>query len=156
VDLTQPEIIQILRRRADLNQGTLGAKAFNTSFESGRTKIKNIELGKQIPTEDDLKNMARVLNVAPDDLRVRSAPAAPDTGRSRPPDAMLIHPKTLKHFPGLEPYIDMLNKAVMLEDMELIGYIAEKLSGIFASPAAEADITHRNTQTGRTGSERSV
>ena len=43
MELKQPEIIQILRRRCNLNQGALGAAAFDTSFESGRTKIKNIE-----------------------------------------------------------------------------------------------------------------
>jgi hypothetical protein len=47
-----------------MNQGSFGAKAFNTSFDSGRTKVKNIELGKQKPTRQDLENMARVLDVA--------------------------------------------------------------------------------------------
>ncbi len=69
MELTTPEIIQLLRRRAQMNQGDFGAKAFGTSYESGRTKIKNIELGKQVPTEMDLKKMARVLGVKPVELR---------------------------------------------------------------------------------------
>ena len=40
--LTQPEIIQILRKRAGLNQAELGSRAFDTTIDSGRTKIKNL------------------------------------------------------------------------------------------------------------------
>ncbi len=60
MELTTPEIIQLLRRRSQMNQGDFGAKSFGASYESGRTKIKNIELGKQVPTETDLKKMAVV------------------------------------------------------------------------------------------------
>ena len=41
IELTQGEMIQILRKRAGRNQGQLGAEAFNTTPDSGRTKIKN-------------------------------------------------------------------------------------------------------------------
>ncbi|MGD9097312.1 MAG: helix-turn-helix transcriptional regulator, partial [Desulfobacterales bacterium] len=68
MELKQPEIIQILRRRCNLNQGALGAAAFDTSYESGRTKIKNIELGRQAPTPDDLEKMAVVLGVPVSEL----------------------------------------------------------------------------------------
>ena len=46
-----------------MNQGTLGATAFDTSFESGRTKIKNIELGRQKATQRDIENLVRALNL---------------------------------------------------------------------------------------------
>ena len=78
MELMQPEIIQILRRRCNMNQGALGAAAFDTSLESGRTKIKNIELGRQIPTPSDLEKMAGVLGVpvaALDPARANSVPA---------------------------------------------------------------------------------
>ena len=132
MELTQPEIIQILRRRADMNQGTFGAKAFDTSFESGRTKIKNIELGKQIPSEDDLKKMARVLEVSPETLKPKEGPQKPARQISTAvKEGMVIHKKTLLLVPDLGAYLDMFNKAVMLEDNELIRHIAEKLSDIF-------------------------
>ena len=132
MELTQPEIIQILRRRADMNQGSLGAKAFDTSFESGRTKIKNIELGKQIPTEDDLKKMARVLGVSPETLKPKEGPQEPARQISTVvKEGMVIHKKTLLLVPDLGAYLDMFNKAVMLEDSELIRHIAGKLSDIF-------------------------
>ena len=60
MQLTQPEIIQILRKRANLNQAELGSRAFNTNMDSGRTKIKNIELGRQRPTEDGLRQICRM------------------------------------------------------------------------------------------------
>jgi len=133
--LRQPEIIQILRRRANMNQGVFGARAFNTSFESGRTKIKNIELGRQIPTKDDLKKMAKELNVAIDEL-------LPDSGQiSAKHDSeekgLHILPIVLDMFPGLGSYLEMLNKAAMLDDNDLIEYISEKVSGIFRKKPTE-------------------
>jgi hypothetical protein len=125
--LTQAEIIQILRRRAGMNQGDFGARAFSTSFESGRTKVKNIELGKQIPTETDLVNMAKVLktdtkNLKPDAFRQSGTVSK---------DATVVDVKVLRLFPGLATYLDMLNKAAILEDSELIEYIAGKIASLF-------------------------
>ena len=74
MNLSQAEIIQVLRRRTNLNQGDFGARAFKTSYESGRTKIKNIELGKQVPTAEDLRKMARVLDVGVTELMARGDP----------------------------------------------------------------------------------
>ncbi len=130
MELTTPEIIQLLRRRAQMNQGDFGAKAFGTSYESGRTKIKNIELGKQVPTEMDLKKMARVLGVKPVELRHQKNLTPPEKG-------MLIPQKTMDLFPGLEAYLDMLNKAVLLGDNDLIEYISEKISDLFHTGARE-------------------
>ena len=136
MELTQPEIIQLLRRRCNMNQGALGAAAFDTSFESGRTKIKNIELGRQMPTSDDLEKMARVLGVAAADL---------DPGRTRLPvqdeardKGVLIQRGVLERLPGADVYIEMLNKAARLEDQELIAHIADKLAGLFADLARES------------------
>ena len=138
MDLTQPEILQILRRRVDMNQGTFGAKAFNTSFESGRTKIKNIELGKQTPTDDDLKKMALVLGVSAEILKPQKSPSVRDKQKSRTAlEGIVISNKTLVLVPDLGPYMDMLNKAVTLEDRELIQHIAEKLSDIFSHISVE-------------------
>ena len=128
MDLKQPEIIQILRRRAEMNQGTLGSKAFDTSYESGRTKIKNIELGKQIPTQEDLKNMARVLGVSPIDLIPNAAHSEPLPLDSK--EGLVIQQETLDRIPGIGPYLDMLNKAVALDDSELMEYIGEKIAAI--------------------------
>ena len=139
MDLKQPEIIQILRRRAEMNQGTLGSKAFDTSYESGRTKIKNIELGKQVPTQEDLKNMARVLGVTPTDLIPNAEPNGPRSVNSQ--QGLFIHPETLDRFPGIGPYLDMLNKAVALDDSELMEYIGEKIASILQDLA-----NHQNEQ----------
>ncbi len=124
MELTTPEIIQLLRRRAQMNQGDFGAKAFGTSYESGRTKIKNIELGKQVSTEMDLKKMARVLGLKPVELRPQKNLTPPEKG-------MLVPQKTLDLFSGLEAYLDMLNKAVLLGDNDLIEYISDKISELF-------------------------
>ena len=128
MELKQHEIIQILRRRSEMNQGTLGSKAFNTSYESGRTKIKNIELGKQIPTRDDLEKMARVLGVLPTDLIPNTTAGKLQSSNSN--EGLVIHQKTIDRFPQLVPYLDMLNKAVALDDHELIEHIGEKIAGI--------------------------
>ena len=136
MELKQNEIIQLLRRRADMNQGTLGAKAFNASYESGRTKIKNIELGKQIPTQDDLEKLAAVLGVIPQDLNPGKKASA---SSSISKEGLVVHQKTLDRFPQLGPYLDMLNKAVALNDNELMEYISEKLAAIFSDDAGEKD-----------------
>ncbi len=134
MELSLPEMIQIYRRRAGMNQGTLGAAAFDTSFESGRTKIKNLELGRQKPTLRDLENMARVLKLPLSALAaytadgIRGQAAASSAG-------LTISERTTQRFPGLDAYLEMLNKAVFLEDEELIAYISEKLSRLFPASA---------------------
>jgi transcriptional regulator with XRE-family HTH domain len=137
MELKQNEIIQLLRRRVDMNQGTLGSKAFNASYESGRTKIKNIELGKQVPTQDDLEKLAAVLGVKPQDLN--PGKKAPASSSSISTEGLVVHQKTLDRFPQLRPYLDMLNKAVALDDSELMEYISEKLAAIFSDDAGEKD-----------------
>ncbi len=134
MDLTLPEIIQICRRRAGLNQGTLGAAAFDTSFESGRTKIKNIELGRQKPTSRDIENMARVLKMPVSALTTQSTVPVPDL--KNPSHAgIAVSKQTIDLFPGLDAYLEMLNKAVLLNDEELIDHIAGKLARLFAAPS---------------------
>ena len=134
MDLTLPEIIQIYRRRAGLNQGTLGAAAFDTSFESGRTKIKNIELGRQKPTPRDIENLARVLKLPVPALTSKtSLPLQSPTALPLP--GIAVSDQTINRFPGLDAYLEMLNKAVLLNDEELIDHIAGKLARLFAVPS---------------------
>ena len=137
MELKQHEIIQLLRRRADMNQGTLGSKAFSASYESGRTKIKNIELGKQVATQDDLEKLAAVLGVTPGDLHPSTT--APASHPSTSKEGLVVFQKTLDHFPQFGPYLDMLNKAVALDDRELMEYISEKLASIFTATAGDKD-----------------
>ena len=129
MNLTLPEKIQLLRKRMGLNQGQFGAKAFNMSVETGRTKIKNIELGKQKPTPEDLAQMATVLNVPASALRMVS----PNNEGSLPTSVqgLLVEPAVLDRFDQLEEYIEMLNRAVAIKDEELIEHIAGKLATIF-------------------------
>jgi transcriptional regulator with XRE-family HTH domain len=127
--LNQAEIIQILRKRSGMNQGQFGAKVFNTSFQTGRTKIKNIELGKQAPTVEDLESMAHVLN-----LPVSQLTAGELSGflsDSREPTHEASHP-VLACYPGLDVYLDLLNKAAALDDVELIDHIAAKISELLS------------------------
>ena len=137
MQLNQAEIIQVLRRRANMNQGDFGAKAFDTSYESGRTKVKNLELGKQKPPAEDIKKMARVLGISESEMR----PAEEDqsAGIATHISGSIIKPQTLNIFPGLAAYLDMLDKAVRIGDTELIGHIAEKVAGIFGSYQSEAN-----------------
>jgi transcriptional regulator with XRE-family HTH domain len=131
MQLTQPEIIQILRRRKGLNQAELGVRAFGLSPDSARTKIKNIELGRQLPSAGDSEKLARALDV---EIAVMAPPAAAtDTGAGSADNACHMTPETLQLFPGLADYVDMLNNAVRIGDQDLIGYIAGKLSGLFAT-----------------------
>jgi transcriptional regulator with XRE-family HTH domain len=131
MEMTQPEIIQVLRRRAGLNQGTFGAQSFNTSFESGRTKVKKIELGKQVPTYKDLKKMAAVLDVPVGALM----PETETETIKSPPVAkgVLLSQESLNLFPGLETYVEMLNNAAKLGDEELIVYISEKIAALLTT-----------------------
>lgn len=128
MQLTQQEIIQLLRRRRGLNQGQLGAKAFGTGMDAGRTKIKNIELGRQKPTKDDLNKLALALGVSIGDL----APGNGPFNETSDPDHQLAA-ETAALFPGLAEYFDLLNKAVQINDHELIGYISSKISDLFAN-----------------------
>jgi transcriptional regulator with XRE-family HTH domain len=126
--LTQPEIIQVLRKRSQMNQGEFGSRAFNTSYESGRTKVKNIELGKQKPTAEDITNMARVLKIDPTNL-------LPETESDTSPNGFTVTDATLALLPGLGDYLEMLDKAAQIGDEELINYICKRLSEMFNQTA---------------------
>ena len=125
MQLTQSEMIQILRKRAGLNQAELGSRAFNTTVDSGRTKIKNIELGKQRISDDDLERIARILEV-PAGLLKPDAPASSQSG-----NGFLLSQKLLDMFPDMNEYLDMLENASRLEDYELIGYLSDKIADIW-------------------------
>ena len=112
-----------------MNQGQLGSKAFDTSMDAGRTKIKNIELGRQTATKDDLNKLALALGVGINDLMPGEGADAP---MDRPLSAQQLSPDSMALFPGLTEYFDLLNKAVQIQDHELIGYISHKISELFA------------------------
>ena len=138
--LTLPEKIQLLRKRTGLNQGQFGSKAFNMSVETGRTKIKNIELGKQKPTADDLVQIAKVLDVPPSALEQASVEGI---GASPSPKAgILVDQAVLDRFHQLGPYLEMLNRAVSIKDNELVAHIADKLCGVFAMDSQLEAINH--------------
>jgi transcriptional regulator with XRE-family HTH domain len=127
--LTLPEKIQLLRKRMGLNQGQFGAKAFNMSVETGRTKIKNIELGKQKPTPDDLVQMARTLGVPESTLHQVSVEGADHSTVAH--NGLVVDQAVLDRFHQLGDYLEMLNRAVSINDEELIAHIADKLSAVF-------------------------
>ncbi len=136
MDMTQPEIIQVLRRRTGLNQGKFGARSFDTSFESGRTKIKKIELGKQIPTYADLKKMATVLGV---NVGILMPETETETLKEAPAvDGVVLSRECLDLFPGLDTYIEMFNNAAKLGDEELIFYISDKIAAVLTADGAAA------------------
>lgn len=139
IELTQGEMIQILRKRAGINQGQLGAEAFDTTVDSGRTKIKNIELDKQKPTVEDLKAIADVLQLPLPDLLIYPE-NDPGYTAGKKPDGIVVHHRIFGRFPGLEECLSILNKALILKDEELIVYIAKKTAEIFAQePKAAAN-----------------
>ena len=129
MELTQGEIIQIFRKRAGLNQGQLGAEAFNTTPDSGRTKVKNIELNKQKPTIDDLKAIADSLSLPLADLLFYQSERPESTARTNA-EGLFVHQRIFDHFRGLKECLSILNKALILEDKELISYVAKKAADL--------------------------
>lgn len=134
MEMTQPEIIQVLRRRTGLNQGTFGSRSFDTSFESGRTKVKKIELGKQIPTYEDLKKMATVLGVSIGTLMPETEAEAIQSVSAV--EGVVLTNEVLDLYLGLETYAEMLNNAAKLGDEELIDYISEKIAALLSTEGA--------------------
>ena len=144
MQLTQPEIIQILRKRANLNQAELGSRAFNTTMDSGRTKIKNIELGRQRPTEEDLRCIGECLDV-PAELLMPESDGRKSLSGSRQ-NAAVISQKIIDMFPGLGNYLEMLDKAAGIDDTELIEYLTGKIGEILqGGPAADSESSSRLT-----------
>ena len=140
--LTQPEMIQIMRKRAGLNQAELGSRAFDTTFDSGRTKIKNIELGIQKPTDDDLVRMAECLDVPVEQLQLTPAGREPSSGNGQ--NGIRISQKVLDMFPDLGEYLVMIEKAAMIDDFDLIEYLAERIASILKEgPGAESTSTEK-------------
>ena len=128
MQLTQSEIIQILRKRAGLNQAELGSRAFDTTIDSGRTKIKNIELGKQRVNDDDLKRIAQCLDVPPEHLQPSRKNKKITSMQFK--DGIVISQKVVDMFPDLGEYLEMIEKASMIDDLELIEYLSKKLADI--------------------------
>lgn len=108
IELTLSEKIQLLRKRLGLNQGQFGAKAFNTSVETGRTKVKNIELGKQKPTPEDLTQMSKVLDVPPSVFH--QSQSAEPFAQVPLRQGVLVDQAVLDRFEQLGPYLEMLNR----------------------------------------------
>jgi len=127
--LTQNEIIQILRKRAGLNQAELGSRAFDTTFDSGRTKIKNIELGKQRVNGDDLKRIAECLDVPLEQLQ--SSPKNKKMTSAQFKNGILIAQKIADMFPDLREYLEMLEKASIIDDLDLIKYLSKRIADIW-------------------------
>ena len=127
--LKQSEIIQILRKRAGLNQAELGSRAFDTTFDSGRTKIKNIELEKQRVNDDDLKRIAKCLDVPLEQLQ--PSPENKKMTSTEFEDGILISQKVVDMFPDLHEYLEMIEKASMIDDLDLIEYLSKKIAGIW-------------------------
>ena len=128
VELAQAEIIQIFRKRSGISQGDFGSRAFDTSYESGRTKMKNIELGRQIPKAADLKKMAALLKVPVSDLMPGTQPAG--NGRRTSMPKVVLSKNVISRFPGLDAYIDMLNNAARVNDSELLECLCDKIAGL--------------------------
>ena len=127
--LTQSEIIQILRKRAGLNQAELGSRAFDTTIDSGRTKIKNIELGKQRVNDDDLKRIAECLDVPFEKLQ--TSPDNKKITTAQLKDGILISQKVVDMFPDLREYLEMLENASRIDDLDLIVYLSQKIAEIW-------------------------
>ena len=128
MQLTQTEMIQILRKRAGLNQAELGSRAFNTNVDSGRTKIKNIELGKQQATQDDLVRIAECLSVPLESLKAQNVNPSNIKAEIQ---GILISPEVGDLFPGLGEYLEMLEKAAVINDFDLIEYLSNKIADIW-------------------------
>ena len=143
MQLTQSEMIQILRKRAGLNQAELGSRAFKTTLDSGRTKIKNIELGKQRAGEDDLMLIAQCLKVP-----VQQLQPPPGSKRIHTPsstEGILLSQKVVDMFPELQEYLEMLEKAAVIDDLDLIEYLSKKIAGIWQDGPKSAAPSSRRT-----------
>jgi transcriptional regulator with XRE-family HTH domain len=127
--LTQCEIIQILRKRAGLNQAELGSRAFDTTIDPGRTKIKNIELGKQRVNDDDLKRIAECLDVPFE--RLQTSPDNKKITTAQFKDGILISQKVVDMFPDLREYLELLDKASKIDDVDLIQYLSKRIADIW-------------------------
>jgi len=128
MQLTQPEIILILRKRANITQAELGSRAFETTPNSGRTKIKNIELGRQLATVDDLRRIAKCFDVPLE--MFEPSPEYNEIIAGNREGGILISQKIVDMFMNLRKYLEMLNEAADLDDSELIVYLAKKIASI--------------------------
>ena len=122
-------MIQILRKRAGLNQAELGSRAFSTTIDSGRTKIKNIELGKQRINDDDLKRIAQCLDIPLPQLQ--PSPENKKTTSGQFNNGIRISKKVVDMFPDLGEYLEMLEKASVIDDLDLIEYLSKRIADIW-------------------------
>ena len=143
MQLTQPEIILILRKRANITQAELGSRAFETTPNSGRTKIKNIELGRQLATDDDLRRIAKCLDVPLE--MFEPTPEYNEIIAGNREGGILISQKIVDMFMNLRKYLEMLNEAADLDDSELIVHLTKKIASILQiGPDADFSALNQN------------
>ena len=141
--LTQAELIQIFRRRANMTQAELGSIAFEMTPNSGRTKIKNIELGRQLATDSDLQQIAQCLDVSVEMLQPES-----DTEKAlshQTEGGVLVSEKIVDMYANLRKYLELFNEAGSLNDYELIEHLARKIAGVLQSGPVDNLESSRDT-----------
>ncbi|MGD8655658.1 MAG: hypothetical protein PVG28_06100, partial [Desulfobacterales bacterium] len=102
---------------------------FKTTLDSGRTKIKNIELGKQRVSDDDLNRIAQCLEVPVQQLQ--PPPGSKTIEAASSTEGILLSQKVVEMFPELQEYLEMLQKAAVIDDVDLIEYLSKKIAGIW-------------------------
>ena len=148
--LTQAELIQIFRRRANMTQADLGSLAFEMTPNSGRTKIKNIELGRQLATDSDLQRIAKCLDVPVEMLQPESDNNMAFSNKTE--GGVLVSEKIVDMYANLRKYLELLNEAGGLNDYELIEHLARKIAGVLQSSPVNHFSPSENTGSSAKGS----
>lgn len=119
--ITTADVIMLVRRKRNMNQGDLGAIAFNTTTQKGQSKIKKLELGLQPPDPGDLEKIARVLDVSPRLLRPHLI--------TTKPYGIMVGKKLLDMFSNLDlkKHIEFFNMCAELDQKEIIIQTVKKL-----------------------------
>jgi len=113
--LKQGELIALHRSRKGWTQKMLGEKLF-PKLSAPHVKMRKIEAGIQMPTDQELKAIGAELGIDFDKIDAEA-----DNGD------FLVSREALEYFPKLKHYLESINLAAKIKDPELIKFTFKKM-----------------------------
>jgi transcriptional regulator with XRE-family HTH domain len=125
--LTVGELISIFRNRKGMTQAELGEIVFK-DLQSPNVKVKKIEKDQQRPTNEDVIQIAKALDVEPEFIMQSKLYVIPsEKDRRREGYEYRISGKVKLACPNFSTYLQAINSMAKVDDIEIMMIILKKM-----------------------------
>ncbi len=144
--LTVGELISIFRNRKGLTQAELGEMVF-TDLQTPNVKVKKIEKDQQRPTNEEVRKIAKALDVEPEFIMQSKLCVIPsEKDRKREGYEYRISGKVKLACPNFSTYLQAINSMAKVDDIEVMMIILKKMcKEILSGSSTNKKINHNNT-----------